>query len=1686
MIHKKTNLRKKIWSLALCLCMIVSCLPVSAFAEADSGLCEHHHEHTAECGYVAAVEGQPCTHVHTDDCYSIAQCAHEHNESCGYSEGTPASECTHECGEKCAEGCIHEHDDTCGYAEATEATSCNHACSVEDGCYALTCSHAVEGQHDDTCGYVAAVEGSPCKYECNEDHGEEETTESTETSSPAYTAEEVKAMIDALPTVSEMEGMSKDELSEVHNKAQEAYDAFEALTDEEQIELTNDLVKLRAVLDYVTEQTMPLAADTSAYAPTRKENYRLAGNCIFANGTAITIEAAPNGTRVWYMDGSTKKYVTNNGENGEHLSDWNIFVGSANDDGMRGVNGSVTMTGGTVKCIYAGQYYGGFRGTSNITVIGGTVTTDIYCNSYLSQNSDKVGTVTIFDAVGTTINTNDGGKADNVVQKKDGVWSVTGNGVIPSGVTLVVNAGETLTVPKDATLTNNGSLVNNGTMNLYGPVYGNAFTGSGTVNCYAAYIEGISSVGNISASMNGNTYSLQSGDYYLQNGRLYIWLPSGNAKVTLNGTDYYGVTEAGKQTELTSTYVGMSNVSISEMPTEIGANVNVTLAAKLTGNTTLTPTISYELASSTAQDATVNGSTLYAAGAGKVTVKVKVSDGYTTKTENFEITVKHTPVTELSADVPASMIVNAKINLPKALPSDASYQTITWSIISGQSDTGATVNNGVLTATKKGTFTIRATVENGIAYGKSYTKDFTVKVVALDKESSLDIGAGSITISQNSDGTLKVEYSGYDGEGYRNFAASDLIVITGETETNRVIVKSGSPNMVLNDCKISGSASPFEIQSGATVNLTLNGTNTFQCWGENPGMNVPSGATVVIGGTGILNVSCSNNYNGGAGIGGKPYQSAGTVIINSGTIIAQGGYGAAGIGGGNGTSSKNGNGGSVTITGGTVTAIGGSAGGSGIGGGFGGSGGTVTITGGNVKAQKGISSSTANEIGSGGYGSGGTLTDANENSVSKVTFTLDGMTEAARVTAIEIEGCTYGVNGVSTLDTNKLYFYLPSGANVTSITTESGIYNCKVGNTFYKGHEYSTDCDTTCDRCGDKRDTSSAIHDYDENGICRKTTDEVHFKPAEYDETADAYKIENLGNLLWFRDQVNGGNTKINAILTGNINAKDDVAKIIGIGTNDNPFEGVFDGNNKTLDIQIISTERYAAPFAYVNGATIKNLTVTGSITSSQKFAASIIGLSKGTVILEKCISKVTITSTVSDDGTNDGTNGGLVANVGGGELKINNCAFVGAYATSTATNSGGFVGWTNQAARTYITNSFLAADFSGAKADGCNTFSRNPGYVTVNNCYYLTALGDVPNGATQKSSAAFEIGEVTWLLNRASSDGVWKQTINTDALPSFTGGTVYKVQTSCDPTTATGYSNEKHTVPTHTFDSDGFCEKCESYEPAKWNSEACVYEIGNAGQLYWFAALTNGELKDGTPQNPAANAVLKNDITVNKNVVANGALASDTSGFRAWTPIGDYSNNGKKDYAGTFDGNGHTVSGLYAVSTVGCWGFIGGLTGGTVKNITVADSYIESSSEFVGGIVGYLTGTVQNCDTINCIIKANSAIGGIAGWLEGTAEKCATIHCLVKGGDYVGGISGTCNNGTIINCYSTSILSGSKYVGGISGNAQYVCTIKNCYFAGTNNNNNYKSGITTAWVSNKTCKITVRLKRTSVRSPLR
>ena len=140
--------------------MIFTMPGVPAFAvETDvsavhTGLCEHHPEHTEDCGYTKGTEGAACKHEHTEDCYPLVEkCIHEHDESC-----YPV-----------LEGSVSENTATSSEVEKAQPTACTHACSEESGCITkeLSCPHE-RGEHDGSCGYIPATEGTPCGYTCEQ------------------------------------------------------------------------------------------------------------------------------------------------------------------------------------------------------------------------------------------------------------------------------------------------------------------------------------------------------------------------------------------------------------------------------------------------------------------------------------------------------------------------------------------------------------------------------------------------------------------------------------------------------------------------------------------------------------------------------------------------------------------------------------------------------------------------------------------------------------------------------------------------------------------------------------------------------------------------------------------------------------------------------------------------------------------------------------------------------------------------------------------------------------------------------------------------------------------------------------------------------------------------------------------------------------------------------------------------------------------------------------------------------------------------------------------------------------------------------------------------------------------------------------------------------------------------------
>ena len=167
-------------------------------------------------------------------------------------------------------------------------------------------------------------------------------------------------------------------------------------------------------------------------------------------------------------------------------------------------------------------------------------------------------------------------------------------------------------------------------------------------------------------------------------------------------------------------------------------------------------------------------------------------------------------------------------------------------------------------------------------------------------------------------------------------------------------------------------------------------------------------------------------------------------------------------------------------------------------------------------------------------------------------------------------------------------------------------------------------------------------------------------------------------------------------------------------------FKGSFDGNGKTLYINLTNTEKVCGPFRYVKDASINNLTVTGTITTSAMDSGGFIGQTDGTVYLNNCISTVTITSSVNGDGTH----GGFVGISKNSTLKIyfNNCKFAGKLLGEHTNCCGGFVGWNSGTSIVYNNCFFDPLEITISVTDSAS-FNRN-WKCTLNNCYVSRYFG--------------------------------------------------------------------------------------------------------------------------------------------------------------------------------------------------------------------------------------------------------------------------------------------------------------------------------------------------------------------------
>ena len=143
-------MKKRFLSILMVLSMCVSMLPVPALAAEDTGLCDHHTAHTAECHYAEAVAGTPCGHEHTAECYT-AGVLPDGDSFDVYATGEDTN----------VLNCQHQHDDTCGYVAAVEAHDCYFECAE---CAALVCDCGTDDAaiHATTCAVYVAPENPVC------------------------------------------------------------------------------------------------------------------------------------------------------------------------------------------------------------------------------------------------------------------------------------------------------------------------------------------------------------------------------------------------------------------------------------------------------------------------------------------------------------------------------------------------------------------------------------------------------------------------------------------------------------------------------------------------------------------------------------------------------------------------------------------------------------------------------------------------------------------------------------------------------------------------------------------------------------------------------------------------------------------------------------------------------------------------------------------------------------------------------------------------------------------------------------------------------------------------------------------------------------------------------------------------------------------------------------------------------------------------------------------------------------------------------------------------------------------------------------------------------------------------------------------------------------------------------------
>ena len=593
-------------------------------------------------------------------------------------------------------------------------------------------------------------------------------------------------------------------------------------------------------------------------------------------------------------------------------------------------------------------------------------------------------------------------------------------------------------------------------------------------------------------------------------------------------------------------------------------------------------------------------------------------------------------------------------------------------------------------------------------------------------------------------------------------------------------------------------------------------------------------------------------------------------------------------------------------------------------------------------------------------------------------------------------------------------------------------------------------------------------HTFDEDGFCTEPGCS-YYQPAV--EVNGVYQIYNNGQLLWFAAFVNNDAThaqyetsdpSADAMLMNDLalnHTIDDEATWVPIGNRDISYCGTFDGNGKTISNLVTNGKSYQGFVGRLgDGGVIQNLTLDATCSVKgggygSDYLGGICGKQSGGTI-QNCANYAEVSGS-------DLVGGICGYQEGNSTIKFCYNASVDIYGGGA---TGGICGSQGD-------NSTIEFCYNSGKVDSDSTYEgaisgRLRSGCTIRNCYWLQgscSTGYADEGGTaknveMKNSGEFSSGAVAWLLNGSTSEGdlTWYQNLDNgqtvDAFPVLDSshGTVHHGSWHCGSVTK-AYANNPdfQSQDEHSFDESAICTNCGAYQLAE--AQNGVYQIKNVGNLFWFAALVNGDTnQEGITQAvPTANAVLTADIDL---------------GGREWAPIAPsttFRNNAatventtNKSYSGTFDGQGHTISNFEirtnrAELTSGLFGAVTG----TIENLGVVNARFDNGGAYdgrFGALCGLLVkdrytemaATIQNCYVVGSSIAATGKIAGAVCGANygGTIQDCYECGNTVTAHNRIGHLVGDNQNdykhpfnpgltlrGTVTNCYSDTQLAGNQ-----------------------------------------------------------